>query len=140
MTLVVWFLYIAGGAAWAMLAQGWDLIKGIHFAVGSLSTGGLDSPALTPAGTIPDPSAIFIGVYCFTGIPIFAMALGKFANTLIERELAEREQRALNRYITADEFNCGATLHVDGRVDLAEFLALELLRMRARSMRGRSRS
>ena len=130
MTLVVWFLYIAGGAAWGMLAQGWDLIKGIHFAVGSLSTGGLDSPALTPAGTIPDPSAIFIGVYCYTGIPIFAMALGKFANTLIERELAEREQRALNRYITADEFNFAEQLFTsDGRVDLAEFLALELLRM-----------
>ena len=44
--------------------------------------------------SIPNRHALFVSLYCLTGIPIFAMALGQFANILIERHIAAREQRA----------------------------------------------
>ena len=57
-----------------------DPITGVYFAVGSLATGGLAAPSLTGAGTLPDSAAVFVALYCLSGIPIFAMALGKVAS------------------------------------------------------------
>ena len=128
--IVLWFVWIFGGALWGVLSQGWDVISATYFAVGALATGGLEGPALNAAGTIPDASAIFVGVYCLTGIPIFAMALGGFANVLIERHISAREKRALCKPITEDEFEFASQLVVnDGKIDLAEFVVLELYRL-----------
>lgn len=54
--------------------QGWDPITAVYFAVGGLGTGGLEAPSLTAEGTIPGKNAVFVGLWCLTGIPIFAMA------------------------------------------------------------------
>lgn len=37
----------------------------------------LQAPTLTKQGTLPDKVAVFVALYCLSGIPIFAMALGK---------------------------------------------------------------
>ncbi len=88
---------------------------------GALATGGLEGPALDAAGTIPQRQALFVALYCLSGIPIFAMALGQFANLLIERHIAAREQRALSMPITEDEFEFAQQLlSNDGRIDLSE--------------------
>ena len=102
--IALWVIWIAAGAAWGMLTEGWDLVSATYFAVGALATGGLEGPALNAAGTIPDRQALFVGIYCLSGIPVFAMALGQFANILIEGNIAAREQRALSQPITEDEF------------------------------------
>ena len=85
---------------------------------------------LDAAGTIPDSHALFVALFCLTGIPIFAMALGQFANILIERHIAAREQRALSTPISEDEFEFAQQLATDdGKIDLYEFVVLELYRL-----------
>jgi hypothetical protein len=91
--IVLWLVWILGGALWGVLTEGWDPISGLYFAVGALATGGLEGPALNAGGTIPDGQALFVAFYCLSGIPIFAMALGQFANILIERHLAAQVTR-----------------------------------------------
>ena len=125
--LVVW---LGGGAAWGIHTQGWGPISALYFAVGALATGGLEGPALDSAGQIPTGSALFVSLYCLTGIPVFAMALGQFATVLIERQLAAREQRALAVPISDDEFAFAQQIvSDDGEIDFAEFLVLELYRL-----------
>jgi len=128
--IVLWLVWILGGALWGVLTEGWDPISGLYFAVGALATGGLEGPALNAGGTIPDGQALFVAFYCLSGIPIFAMALGQFANILIERHLAAQEQRALSTPITEDEFEFAQQLvSNDGKIDLSEFVVLELYRL-----------
>jgi len=129
-TIVLWAIWIFGGAAWAMWAEGWDPITALYFAVGGLATGGLQAPSLTSDGTLKDGSAVFVALYCLSGIPIFAMALGQFANVFVQRLLAARERRAIDRPISEDEYEFAQQLfNADGAVDLSEYMALELMRL-----------
>ena len=99
-TLVLWALWIALGAAWAYVVEGWDAVTSLYFAVGGLATGGLQAPSLGADGTLPRSSAVFVALYCLSGIPIFAMALGQFASVFVQRILAARERAALKRTIS----------------------------------------
>jgi len=129
-TLVLWAVWVFGGAAWAAATEGYDPITALYFAVGGLSTGGLQAPALDASGVLPDKSATFVALWCLTGIPIFGMALGQFANLFVQRSLSARERAAIRRPITADEYSFAQSLfNADGKVDLSEFIALELLRL-----------
>ena len=129
-TFLLFALWVGLGAVWGMLTEGWDAVTGVYFAVGGLSTGGLQAPSLTSSGTLPDASAIFVALWCLSGIPIFGFALGRFANIFVERLLAARERRALTRPIADGEYDFAEQLFAsDGQVDLAEYLALELLRL-----------
>mmetsp|Transcript_61654 Transcript_61654/g.102563 ORF Transcript_61654/g.102563 Transcript_61654/m.102563 type:complete len:219 (+) Transcript_61654:407-1063(+) len=129
-TLVLWVVWIAAGAFWGMLNEGWDLITAIYFAVSALATGGLQSPSLKPNGQLPNGSATFVAFYCLTGIPIFAMALGGFAHIFVQRALSAREKHVLGRPISTGEYEFAQQLfNADGQVDLSEFIALELLRL-----------
>lgn len=128
--IALWLVWIVGGAVWGVLTEGWHPINGLYFAVGALATGGLEGPALNAQGTIPDGQAAFVALYCLTGIPIFAMALGQFANVFVERHLAAKDRQALTKPITRGEFEFAQSLFSgDGKVDLSEFMALELLRL-----------
>jgi hypothetical protein len=96
---------------WGVKRQGWDVITSAHFAVSALATGGLtgvsadiiliiDSsicsenlkfiyifhlqPSVNSEGILPTEPAIFCGLYCLFGIPLFALTLGHFARLLVE--------------------------------------------------------
>ena len=131
----LWALWIALGAAYGVFSEGWDLVTSIYFAVCGLSTGGLQAPSVrAPAGTLPPSSAIFVALYCLSGVPIFGFALSRFANLFVERHIASKEQRALASKLSPGDFELADALFSsggtgDGEVDLAEFLALELLRL-----------
>jgi len=128
--VALWLVWLCLGAAWGMASEGWTLIDGAYFAVGALATGGLQAPALDGQGVLPAHKAVFVALYCLTGIPIHAMALGQFANIFVERQIVAKEKAALRRPITRDEFEYAQRLFFsDGKIDLSEFMALELLRL-----------
>ena len=103
--------WILAGMIWGVKRQGWDVITSAHFAVSALATGGLtgvsadiiliiDSPiysknlkfiyifhlqpSVNSEGILPTEPAIFCGLYCLFGIPLFALTLGHFARLLVE--------------------------------------------------------
>jgi len=128
--ICLWFVWVIGGTVWGVLTEGWHPINGLYFSVGALSTGGLEGPALNAQGTIPDAQATFVAFYCLTGIPVFGMALGQFADFFVQRHLADKERKALERPITEDEFEFAQQLvSNDGKIDLSEFVVLELFRL-----------
>eukprot|EP00934_Nitzschia_sp_Nitz4_P003197 Nitzschia sp. Nitz4//scaffold98_size77359//60977//61803//NITZ4_005556-RA/size77359-processed-gene-0.21-mRNA-1//1//CDS//3329560781//3187//frame0 len=79
---VAFVLWLVLGVSWGMKDQGWDLVTATHFAVSALATGGLTAPPVDKNGTLPASAAIFCGVYCLFGIPLFALTLGHFARVL----------------------------------------------------------
>ena len=129
-TLLLWAAWILAGAVWGVIAEGWDPITALYFAVGGLATGGLQAPSLTDAGVLRPSSATFVALWCLTGIPIFGMALGQFASVFVARFIAAKERAAIDRAISDEEFDFATGLFKkDGKIDQAEFMALELLRL-----------
>ena len=129
-TILLWALWVTAGALWGAIAEGWGPITSLYFAVGALGTGGLQAPSLTAQGVIKPSSALFVGLWCLTGIPLFGMALGGGASIFVSRVIAAKERRAMQRPITTEEFEFAQSLFEDdGKLDLSEFIALELLRL-----------
>ena len=127
-TLVLWALWIALGAAWAYIVEGWDAVTSLYFAVGGLATGGLQAPSLGADGTLPRSSALFVALYCLSGIPIFAMALGQFASVFVQRS-SRRGARGAQRTISPEEYAFAERIFERTVVGLVEFMALEMLRL-----------
>ena len=117
---MLWGVWIAVGAIWAVKCEGLDAVTGLYFAVGGLSTGGLQAPALTAEGMLPDEAALFVALYALTGVPIFGFALGRFADAFVTRQLAAAERRALRRPISDDEFSFAEKLFPGGADDSVE--------------------
>ena len=129
-TILLWALWVTAGALWGAIAEGWGPITSVYFAVGALGTGGLQAPSLTAQGVIKPSSALFVGLWCLTGIPLFGMALGGGASMFVSRVIAAKERRAMQRPITTEEFEFAQSLFEDdGKLDMSEFIALELLRL-----------
>lgn len=124
---IMWMIL---GISWGMIRQKWDIITAIHFAVSALATGGLTAPQVNAQGVLSPEPAIFCGMYCLLGIPLFALTLGHFARVLVAEHIAAMERRALERPITQEEYELAAHLTTpkDNLVHLSDFIVLQLLR------------
>ncbi|KAL7562818.1 hypothetical protein ACA910_002441 [Epithemia clementina (nom. ined.)] len=108
---VVFFLWLFIGIAWGMLTQQWDIITATHFAVSALATGGLTAPQVDPrTGILDVHSAIFCGVFCLLGIPLFALTLGHFAKVLVDGQAKALEASALTRPLSQHEYDLARRL------------------------------
>lgn len=130
-TVFVAWLFI--GIWWGHKRQGWDIITSTHFAVSALSTGGLTGPPVNSSGILPTEAALFCGVYCLFGIPLFALTLGHFARILVEGYVAAAEENAVIKSIyhplDVTEFEYAKNLcSKDDEIHLSDFLVLQLLR------------
>lgn len=134
----VFLLWLSGGIAWGILDQKWDPITATHFAVSALATGGLTGPNVNADGILPADPAIFCGVFCLLGIPLFALTLGHFARVLVAEHVAALERSALTRPITQSEYDLAARLTTpkDNVVHLSDFIVLQLLRQGKLSVEG----
>ena len=104
--------YLLIGTAYGIFAEGYTPISGLYFAITSLSTSGLQTPTIN-TGSSSDVSewhALFVSVYCFTGVPIFAANLGKVAAKVVEQLVRIRERETLQRPLTLEEFKLAASL------------------------------
>jgi len=123
---VAWILI---GVLWGMCQQKWDSITAVHFAVSALATGGLTAPDVNSQGILPAGPSIFCGVYCLFGIPLFALALTRFANILVAEYVEAQERRALTRPMSAADYEVAKHLTTtDSVVHLSDFIVLQLLR------------
>jgi Ca2+-binding EF-hand superfamily protein len=125
----VFVLWVSIGILWGMLDQHWDPITATHFAISALATGGLTAPAVNRDGILPAEPAIFCGVYCLLGIPLFALTLGHFARVLVSGHVTAMEASALTRPLSRAEFDLAKNLTTkDSVVHLSDFVVLQLLR------------
>jgi len=126
---VIFALWIAVGVSWGMFYHHWDIITSTHFAVSALATGGLTAPEVDADGFLPAEPAIFCGIYCLLGIPLFALTLGHFARALVAKQVAELERAAWTKPLTEQEFDFASHLTTkDDVVHLSDFIVLMLLR------------
>ena len=134
---MVFALWIAVGITWGVMYQKWDVITATHFSVSALATGGLTGPEVNPVdGILPAGPAIFCGLYCLFGIPLFALTLGHFARVLVSKQVSALEANALARPLTREEFDLAKhlTTKEDNEVHLSDFIVLQLLRQGKLSM------
>ena len=118
--------WLSLGVLYAMLQERWSLVRGLYFAVSSLSTAGLqgrdpasrDAPfaapapaasaaprrrdALPDAGIPPDSKAwqfVAVGVWCLCGVPIFATGVGVVCGYQNRPVGAERVLKTSRRFL-----------------------------------------
>ena len=126
----VFCLWIGMGITWGIVRQKWDPITATHFAISALATGGLTGPAVNSYGILEAEPAIFCGIFCLFGIPLFALTLGHFARVLVSNHINAMERVALTKPLTQTEYNLAKHLTTpnDNEVHLSDFIVLQLLR------------
>ena len=134
--LLVW---ISAGVVFGMVNQEWSFVTSLYYAVSALSTGGLKAvkTRVTDDGiTLLDGKggnnfvSFFNGFYAMTGVPVFGVALGQFAGVFVDQYIAKKEEAAMHRSLTREEYDFVRTLDKDDdMLSFGEFLALELLRL-----------
>lgn len=131
--LKVPFLFVtwaALGVSWSCYYVGWTFIDGLYFVTSGLATGGM--------WPIPDDSPqwffFFVGVYVSCGVPIMALAIGTLADLVANSRSEMQLEEKMNSRVTDEELqlmtDCGIE-NGDGFIDVAEFVILILLRLRA---------
>eukprot|EP00940_MAST-03C_sp_MAST-3C-sp2_P001354 g1354.t1 len=96
---------IVAGVIYGMAYEDWTFISSIYFGITAMSTGGLQTPSTD------DPLAVlFCGVYVLIGVPLYGCCLGLFANGLIDKVQARKEEDQEKAFVSKMEFNM--TQHV----------------------------
>ena len=117
--LAVWLLV---GIVFGLFNQGWTFVTSLYFAVSSLSTGGLQgvNTRVTDAGVTLLTGkggnalvSLFTGLYTMTGVPVFGVALGQFAGFFVDAYVAKKEEEAMMRELTIEEFDFVKKLGTD---------------------------
>jgi len=130
---VLFVVWVGVGIFWGYKRQKWDIITATHFAISALATGGLTAPQVNELGILPTEPAIFCGVFCLFGIPLFTLTLGKFARVLVEGyELAAEEKALFNSIfqpLEVNEFDYAKHLcTTDNDIHLSDFIVFQLMR------------
>lgn len=81
-------------------------------------------------GILPTGPAIFCGLYCIFGIPLFALTLSQFASILVEKYVVEEELLAIKRPLTRAEFQFASKslCSDDIGIHLSDYIVLQLFR------------
>eukprot|EP00750_Incisomonas_marina_P025278 INCI5369.10.p1 GENE.INCI5369.10~~INCI5369.10.p1 ORF type:complete len:448 (-),score=86.05 INCI5369.10:148-1491(-) len=141
-TSIILFFWITGGVCYGVYSEGWPILDSLYFAITSLSTAGLKGPThhfngleanCTNAadGECQTFPMVFVGLFCFAGVPLFAMVLGSIANFQIDQLMELRVQKRIERNIEVTEFEFANSLAGGTRDDMmeyVEFLQISLLR------------
>ncbi len=130
----VLFVWVSMGVTWGVKRQGWDVITATHFAISALATGGLTGPEVNKYGILPPEPAIFCGIFCLFGIPLFALTLGHFARVLVEEYVSAVEEKMVRESIaqplqvTEFEYAKHICTPEDPVIHLSDFIVLQLMR------------
>ena len=138
---LVFVLWVSMGIVWGMIHKQWDFITATHFAISALATGGLTAPQVDQVTGILDAQpAIFCGIFCLLGIPLFALTLGHFAKVLVDGQAKALEASALTRPLSQHEYDLARHLTSTRNtysplppgqhspLHLSDFMVLQLLR------------
>lgn len=125
------FAWVSMGIIWGKVRMKWDIITATHFAISALATGGLTGPPVDKNGILPLEPALFCGIFCLIGIPLFALTLAHFARVLVESQVVAEEKHAILRPLQRKEFELAKSLcsPEDQMVHLSDFIVLQLLKM-----------
>mmetsp|Transcript_141929 Transcript_141929/g.441272 ORF Transcript_141929/g.441272 Transcript_141929/m.441272 type:complete len:429 (-) Transcript_141929:538-1824(-) len=129
--IAVWtafILWMILGVIFGLAAEKWTFIQSLYFAVSTCSTGGLQSVTRTSGGF----HVLFAGCYALIGVPLYAAALGTFANLLVDFYNDKVFESKLNARFQASDIEFIDHLNGPGgtgSVNQTEFIELQLLKL-----------
>jgi hypothetical protein len=136
---IFFLLWIAWGTILVMKTEQYSFITALYWAVTTMATGGLQSPACL-YGTEGDTCNIgtlrggLMGFYMMIGVPLYAITLAQISRFAVDATMEARQQSLLNAPITDADFLFTANiLSPQGSTTLVmgEYLLLELMRLGA---------
>lgn len=126
---VLLVLWLALGLGWACMVPGWGFCRALRFALGALTTAGLEAAPMTGADDRADSrTAVFVAFYQAVGACFFGFAILCVVDALVHREAYERAKLA-NAFLKKSSVDRVRALLGDAeRVTFGEFVVLEFVR------------
>lgn len=148
------------GVLYGVLYEGWDVNTSLFFSLSAMSASGIAPPPCDDGDAytcrLGTTRSLLVGTYLIVAVPIFTYTMGLFAELLVERAIRSRERSLMMTPLSDSEFRFAIelqgglktcpTLPVPGdtpcsrvnsfqpepeiRLDLGDFIILELLRLK----------
>ena len=135
--VLLFLVWVGIGAVVSVRTQNdWDLVFGFEFAIAAMSTGGLQGFGTSTSSCsshpqIPDGEAIFVGLYCLSGIPIFGLLMGKMAGFLTDGCAEARQQAKQSKKMDRGDF---LTLKKDELFLLRKVMSLQVSQLESKEV------
>jgi len=135
--VLLFLVWVGIGAVVSVRTQNdWDLAFGFEFAIAAMSTGGLQGFGTSTSSCsshpqIPDGEAIFVGLYCLSGIPIFGLLMGKMAGFLTDGCAEARQQAKQSKKMDRGDF---LTLKKDELFLLRKVMSLQVSQLESKEV------
>ena len=132
--ILIFLSWIALGTSYGILFEKWPIITSLYWAITSCSTGGLQSSTcIKGSGTVCDmgtQKSALIGTYLLLGVPLYAVTMSLFAETIIEHAVKAHNQLLLKKPFDLENFLYTANMSNGScKLDWVGFVLLEMLRL-----------
>lgn len=137
-------LWLLIGCAYGVLYEGLDSGDALFFALGTFSASGSPPPICLPKDRPGDCAlgaarTAFVTAYVCVGVPLFQALLSSLSFSLINDALTKRELEQMVQPLCQEDLRFALAIHKggkagEGRIDLSDFILMELLRIRRVSM------
>mmetsp|Transcript_46743 Transcript_46743/g.69141 ORF Transcript_46743/g.69141 Transcript_46743/m.69141 type:complete len:378 (+) Transcript_46743:155-1288(+) len=138
-SFLVWV--VVGMIGMSLFERDWSVLRLIYFSLTAMSTGGLQSASLDPENCrnyetigkscfLYPGEAIFIGIYCIVGVPLYGAILGKIAEVFLKRWARNREEEIIASTLSKeDEAKSQLFIEDTNTTSWNEFLIMKLVAM-----------
>jgi len=134
LSIFLLLLYFFIGTQWGVYRHGWSVLNSLYFSVSALSSVGLETPQTTKeTGFLREDDAIFVGLFCLSGVPIMGIAMQSIASYVFTPQELKIKSHYKTSKIEHSEYSDAAKileLGHESNVGLSEFVVLEMLRLK----------
>lgn len=134
--ILCFIIWASWGTAFVIVSENYSFIRGLYWAVATMSAGGLQSPAcLTGTGSTCDVGNLrggIMGFYIMIGVPLYCVTLSQIARAVVTASLKGHVQRLLNKPIAVADFLFAANIiskKESTNLLLGEYILFELMRL-----------
>ena len=134
----IFCVYIFIGLVYGVVAEGYTPISALYFAITSLSTGGHQTPTIGASldSNVAAFHGWFVGLYCLTGVPIWAANLGNVASKVLEELVRRRQREIIMRPLTRTEFQTAKLLIKKREREQRRIIETELTQDESQTSKG----
>jgi hypothetical protein len=135
--ILCFIIWAAWGTVFVIVSENYSFIRGLYWAVATMSAGGLQSPVcLTGTGSTCDVGSLrgaIMGFYIMIGVPLYVVTLSQIARVVVAASLKAHVQQLLNKPIVVADFlfatNIISKKESSNHLLLGEYILFELMRL-----------
>ena len=133
LSILLLLFYFFVGVQWGRHRHNWSFLHSLYFSVSALSSVGLETPHPSKeTGFLRQDDAIFVGLYCLSGVPLMGIAMQSIASRVFTSKRLGAVNYTTSKIEQTEYSDAAKILEMDrgSSVGLPEFVVLEMLRLK----------